>query len=250
MTATVSDLLRERIRIETRIGNRVADLWSVLQSELGISAEFKTTSPGIRLGQATIGLEVSVRGQPTPFDEKRVATHVFEIPPHVLDLDSDSACEVLRRLFPLQCTECGLVQPLGSTACRSAAGCWERLVWRREAPKPAYYVEERATWGYFDAVPARGLRFVVELATNQVLRIEYTLRNRERWVIPTYETQQKILKKLEATIKRDLHHALDGRISRYADPACFKLELPGWCDGPAQPPSTYMHVSRLHIRAV
>lgn len=250
MAASVSDLLQERIRIETRIGNRVADLWSVLQPELGISAELRTTSPQVRIGQATIGLEVSVRGRPTPFDEERTATHVFEIPPHVLDLDSDSACEVLRRLFPLQCTACGLVQALGSTACRSAAGCWERLVWRREAPKPAYYVEERDTWGYFDAAPARGLRFVVELATNQVLRIEYTLRNRQRWVTPTVETQAQVLKKLAATIRSDLHHAIDGRISRYADPACFAFELPGWCDGPAQSAPTHMHVSRSHIRVM
>ena len=234
MAARLSDLVRARDEIDSQISARVAELWPFLQTELGVAFEMMTDeAPIVRVENALIGVEVAVRVRVTEWEKERRSRQLFLLPASVLDGGPENARALLRRWFPLACTRCGLVQPLRSPACQSTAKCWGQVIWRKEAAKPRFYVETRAATGYFAGVPARGLRYVIELDTREIRVMQHTLRNTEKWVGMVPETEQRNLRRLQETVGTDLDVALSSQVAKHAKAACFTFELPDWCSEPA-----------------
>jgi hypothetical protein len=230
VAARLSDLVRARDEIDVQISTRVAALWPVLQTELGVAPELMTgEAPLVRVENGLVGVEVPVRVRATEWERERRSSQLFLLPASVLDEGLDKAGLLLRRSFPLACTRCGLVQPLRSPACQSTAKCWGQVIWRKEAPKPRFYIETRAATGYFAGVPARGLRYALDLNTREIRAIQHTLRNTDRWIRMNPETEQRNVRWLEETIGTDLDLAINSRVAKHAKVACLAFDLPDWC---------------------
>lgn len=230
MAESLTDLLRQRDRLDAVARERIQPLWATLQEELGIPDDLKTPAPGpiLSLDGDRLILPLEVRVPGTAWEPERRAQMRFAIPELAVASDAAVAREVLRREFPLQCTRCGLVHRAGCSHCQSPATCWGRLVWRTVSPQPSFYVETEGNYGYFSPGP-RGLRYAIDLNDLSIFGVQYTLRNKPKWVTPIPEVVRDIVIRISESVLTDLEQALRGEMTGYAEAACLSFNPPSWC---------------------
>lgn len=120
-----------------------------------------------------------------------------------------------------------------------------------DAPAPRFYVEEQATFGYFQSGPQpRGLRFAVDLETGDVFGVQWTRGGTpDAWRTPTQPTSASVLAAIREVALCDLAGALAGESRTRAAPRCFRFDEPRWSDGLRFPREADLRSSRTR-RAV
>lgn len=233
MVTPLRYLLNRRVQIDSEISEYLAASWNVIQAELGIPADFQSPTPVPIHAASTaeaIAFASHVRVPGSEYERERVAEHVFRVPTAAISTNAEVTRTQLRLAFPLHCTRCGLRHPVGTERCSSTARCWGYLVWRREAPKPRYYVEEKGSYGYFEPGPRR-LRFVIDLAEQTVFAVSVTLRDGSTWIRPVEATLRHIVSRLQATVATEVGAAVLGELTFKAQARCLRFELPSWVTG-------------------
>jgi len=232
MRSSVARLLATRDQIEAKIHTRFALNWQILQEEIGVPQDLRTSDPPARidLDGNRVAFVVPMRVPASAWQSERHAQVRITIPAEASDCDASTLRRVLQREWPLRCSWCGLAHSAGISRCTSSGNCWGALYWRPESPRPQFYVERAATFGYFHQGPQpRGLRYAIELSNNTVFGIQVTLRHKDQWINPVPDTICAIVDRLTESIATDLACALKGEVTKHSNPACFSYTGPDWC---------------------
>lgn len=249
MRNSVARLLATRDQIEAKIRTRFAGNWQVLQEEIGIPQDLRSSEPPARveLDGTQVAFTVPARVPASTWQAERRAQMRIAIPAEGFDRDPSVLRTMLQREWPLRCSWCGLAHRVGIARCTSSGNCWGALYWRPESPRPLFYVERAGTFGYFPQGPQpRGLRYAIDLSDNSLFGIQTTLRHRDRWINPVPETIRTVVARITASVATDLACALDGEVTTHSNPACFSFTGPDWCREPnAKLP---IHVRRSNRR--
>ena len=250
MRSSVARLLATRDQIEAKIRTRFATNWKVLQEEIGVPEDLRSSEPPARidLEGTRVAFVVPVRVPASTWQSERRAHMRITIPAEASDCDAAGLRKVLQREWPLRCSWCGLAHSAGIARCTSSGNCWGALYWRPESPKPLFYVERAATFGYFPQGPQpRGLRYAIELSDNTLFGVQITLRHSDRWIDPVSETVRTIVGRLTVSVATDLACALDGEVTTHSNPACLSFTGPDWCIEPTARLPLYIRGSNRRL---
>lgn len=250
MRSSVARLLAQRDQIEAKIRARFASGWQVLQEEIGIPQDLRSSEPPERLSLdgTRIAFVVPVRVPASAWQAARSGQMRITLPADAVDSSVSTLKKSLQREWPLRCSRCGLAHGVGIARCTSIGNCWGQLYWRSESPRPLFYVERAGSYGYFPQGPQpRGLRYAIDLANNSLLGVQITLRNSDRWINPVSGTVQSIVGRLTDSVATDLACALDGELTTHADPACFSFTGPDWCSESAARLPLYVRRSNRRL---
>lgn len=203
--------------------------WATILDELGLRPDIQNPidASRVELHGDRIALPVMVYAPKTQWTQERRTEHVIEMPISALD-DPDESRQryLLRKSRPLVCISCGLAHDVGSTGC-AAPGCWGRVVWRSDAPPPAYYVEQNGWEGYYEP-GSRMLRYAIDLQTQVLSGLQITHRRTDRWFIPSVEWQTDIVERIRQTVVPGIPYLLDGQSGGNAHASCLTFDEPPW----------------------
>jgi hypothetical protein len=246
---SLATLLRQRDLLDSMVRDQFSPFWETVQEELGIAEALRScTPPTLKLDGERIGFPIPVRVPASDFEAERRSATWISIPDTAIAEDLEHLRRVLRREFPLRCSRCGIVYPVGSQRCTSPATCWGTLRWRTVSPRPVFYVETEDNYGYFSPGPRR-LRYAIDLSDYGVFGVQYTLRTRDKWLTPIPWVVRDVVYRLAHTVALDLGDALAGEASHYARAVCLAYEAPDWCARGSQCIPLPIHGESVRLRS-
>jgi hypothetical protein len=193
------DARQRMLKASKQAAAQLRPLWHILVAELNVVMPKEPDASTLRFGPSNVVVALQVLKPATPYEGETAKALTVSIGADVIDAGETALIEHLRHHYPCHCPRCGINFPVGTAAC--VLGDRAGMLWRKESPRPTYYIENIDSYGLNGIWPGtRGLRYAIELENWRVFGIEITRPKGQHFFTPARSARESIVEEIASKI--------------------------------------------------